>query len=358
MSALVNVDGNWINIREIWVKSTGIWKLSAGGYFKIAGVWTLVQTPPGPPPQGPIISLEVGSTKHITVGVTYPGSNDDPSIEQIRVLVSRTAMPTNQFGSGAIAEPDITYPDETWSDFWYANHTNAKGVVSVHPSTAQAIFKKYPPNSTGETPPLPGGQYYYFAGWTKDVLGQWSVGTFTKVFVPTGAITGSISKEANFLPNDTGTLVSLTGVTWVPASNDMAVAGNASKGVAFFGNNITTAIGQDGTPQGFNPTVRLTRDSDTGSPTANVWAFWHDVVTPGDVALGHQFDKANIGTIAKGQTKTFTLPASWDTHWNNDIKGIGFGWSSTPVIGDNSTLLGQDRDPRAAEINIKWTEAS
>ena len=349
------IDGEYVEItRRPYVKRNGVYVPVREAWVRQAGVYNRAfefdQTPSSPPE----LSLQWIDTRYLKVGVTLPGGADS-DLKRIRVLVSRKEMPSTQFGAGFIYEEDDNWQREPWSD-WYYNDSNPDTRATDHGASNEWDYKQYPVNPTANTN-LPGGQYYYVAAWSEDKNGNWSTGTFQKIWKPKEGNTAAkvINKEANFQANSAGS-AGLNGAGYT--DGDLIVRETPrSNGFWFHGNQFTSSIGDQGAPTVKSAKIRVTRKNDGGQPLANVRLFWHGKATTAEMPLldGNQQETALLGTIAKGETKWFDIPESHYGNFNTDIKGFGLVYGIQ--ASDYLEVAGLATDIRCGEVNVVWEEA-
>jgi hypothetical protein len=171
----------------IYVKDSGVWKDSvpypkdAGewgeaeqGWIKDGGIWKQFYQADVTPPPVPQLTLELVEGRYIKVHMK--AADVDPGdLDRVRVLVGNGAFPANQFSSGFVTTPDAVLFNEPWSEYIYYPSAG-------HHSPTTNYTKPYPPNPTASTA-LPGGAFQYFAAWSKDRRGNWSAGSFQKIWV-------------------------------------------------------------------------------------------------------------------------------------------------------------------------------
>lgn len=377
MAGLVKRNGIWVNASDIYVRRSGVWTLVQQGYVKINGVWTLGHAKAPAPLAPPVLSLQVirdsyatnipgGQVNHvyqyIKVGARFPTGSNEPSLRRIRVLYGGTSNAlTNQFGDTFVSEPTNGYPNEAFSE-WYFNvdPVNESGVAfpnAARDDSSIETFKNYPVNATVTHDNLPGNNQYYFGAWCLDQYGQWSAGTFSNIFVPkpTSDLSTDVKKEAFFYPIASG---SITGSTYTEGDLITRPAGPTQWGVWYFGNQITNSVGSGGAPTITTAKVRITRADDAGQATGNVYAFWHTHGPLGEIVpTGDRMNITLIGTIAKGQTKVFDLPSSFNAHYNTEVKGLGLAYNTgANNASDYITVIGSSSDYRSGELHLTWTE--
>lgn len=174
MSIYVKDAGVWTLVSTAHLKNSGIWTEPKQGWVKDAGIWKQFYQIDTTPPPVPQLTLAIANNRYINVSVKAANALV-PDLSAVRVLVSNTAFPSNQFASGYVGTPDNTYPTEAWSEFKY----NSSG-SHVETST---VIKEYPPNPSTSTT-LVGGGTYYFSAWSVDTRGNWSAGVFASQKMP------------------------------------------------------------------------------------------------------------------------------------------------------------------------------
>lgn len=368
MAALVKINSTWVNVADMWTKSSGTWVKASEAYLKNAGVWTPVHASAPAPPASPILSLEIIRNtisgdihQWLKVGARYPLSVDLPRLARIRVLWggSDSSTLSTQFGNNFINGRDSDWSQEPWSDWYY--HADSEGKTAfARTDTSVETFKQYPLNPGTTLDVLAGNRTYYVGAWSLDTFGQWSAGVTNSIFVPTAGSPPNteVRKEARFLPFASGT--SSQGV-FTEGNLETRPASGVKYGCWFYGNQITSNVGSGGPPTITNARIHMTRTTDDGFlPTSNVYAFWHtDNTTSGAfVPTSDRHNITLIGTIAKGQTVDLTLPDSFKDNYNSDIKGLGIAYeTSTNAAGDYSIIKGLDQDSRSGELHLNWTES-
>lgn len=353
MTLYQRVDGVYVQVKRPHVKRNGVYVPVREAYVRQAGDYNMAYEHDKTPSSPPELSLQWIDTRYLRIGVTLPGVADE-DLKRIRVLVSRKAMPTTQFGSGYVYEEDADWTREPWSD-WYYNGENPDSRADDHGNSNVWSYKQYPANPTANTN-LPGGQYYYVAAWSEDKNGNWSVGTFQRIWKPKEGKTAdkTYNKEANFQANSAGS-VGLNGADY-EGGTLTAQETPRSNGIWFHGSKINSSVGDMGTPTVKSAKIRITRTNDGGLGMANVRLFWHDqnesdLPTPdGD----YQHDITQVGTIAKGESKWFDIPASYYNHFNTDIKGFGLSYGIQAA--DYLVVAGLGTDLRCGEVNVVWEE--
>lgn len=353
MAISQRIDGEYVDAKRVYVKRNGVYQPVREAYVRQGGVYNRAYEYDKTPSSPPELSLQWVDTRYLKIGVTLPGAADE-DLKRIRVLVSRKAMPTTQFGAGFLYEEDENWTREPWSD-WYYNGQNPDQRANDHGDSNVWTYKQYPINPTANTN-LPGGQYYYVAAWSEDQNGNWSVGTFQRIWKPKEGKTADRvrNKEANFQPNSAGS-AGLNGAGYT--DGDLVVQESPrSNGFWFHGHKFTSSVGDQGTPTVKSAKIRITRTNDGGQPLANVRLFWHDQPTTGDMPMvdGDQQEVTTLGTIAKGETKWFDIPASHLGNFNTDIKGFGLAYGIQAT--DYLVVAGLATDPRCGEVNVVWEE--
>lgn len=354
MPTYQKIGTEWVPTKRPYIKKNGVWTPVRTINVKDGGVWKKAYeydtTPPAPPEIG-LQLMPASSPRYIRVNVHLPGLQHDPDVKRIRILASRTAMPSSPLGAGYVSGVDKDFPKESWSDWYYNLETG-----DYHGNTNEIDHKQYPLNPTDSTN-LPGAQYYYFAGWSQDFAGNWSSGTFTKIWMPKEGVAADkvVLKEASFQANYAG---SVGGAGGNYNEGKLVVRHNPmSNGVWFHGYKINEAIGAQGKPTIKSAKIRMTRRDDSGKGSANVRLFWHKKNHPNTLPIpsAERFDTTLLGTINKGETKWFNLPSSF---WPKlTAEAHGFGLLQGPNAGDFLEVVGLGNDPRSGELRVVWEEA-
>lgn len=364
MTAHMKISNTWVQAERVYIKRNDAWVPADEVYVKRSGVWTLAHKYDVTPPGQPILSLEVrenaymvGSEKrygrHIRVGVRAPWNTADPTLKSIRVLSTYNGgMPTTQYGGTYTQTPQGSYPKEPWSEFSY------NGFNGGQTDTGSFKYKTWPPNATSTTSIAPGR--YWFAAWAQDDMGNWGVSTAQYIDVPkTGSAAGTIVKQSRFQTTQTGTYAS-NGVY----TDGRAIARGGSiqrQGLFFYGNVIPARIGQQGAASIRSAQILIQRANDDGEPQANVHLFWHKHATPGDISgsLGAS-NTTFLGTIGKGESKWFKLPATHIAKLDTELMGFGL-WYKNPnfansVAADYLEADSQQDSLRTGELQVIWEE--
>jgi hypothetical protein len=352
MTAYIKVDGAWVATTRPYIKRNNVWTPAKEVYVKRDGAYATTYQYDTTPPNPPELTLEIIQNRYIRVGIRIPGGANASSIKMVRVLASKTGFPTTPFGDGYITGNDTNWPKENWSNWWYVPSPEG----SNHGDTSDYDYKKYPLNPTDNTN-LPGGQYYYFAAWASDTEDNWSVGTFSRIWMPKEGVKADkvVLKEMRAQANAAGSL-NLNGVTFTPGDL-VAQDSPRSNGVWYHAAKFTDSVGAQGTPTIKSAQIRISRANDSGQPTAQVNLYWHDKTGTTDLPLHgtQQFDATNIGTLNKGETKWFDIPAAWYPKFNTQIKGFGLRYGTQ--ASDYIVAKGLASDMRCGEVHLVWEEA-
>lgn len=381
MALYINDNGTWKQCQKPYVKrgADGVWQVVEEAWVKRSGTWVKAYDADVTPPQPPEITLQIVEdfatikgqktlqSRWIKVGTRLPGVNNDPDLQMIRVLTNYAGKaPTTQFGGTYTKEPDDTYPKEPWSDYFY-NDMGHNGWG--HEDSSVMKYKQWcngPNPASGNI--INGDKDYFFTGWALDNSGNWSVPTQAQIHVPKDSVDAknTITKEARFQANSGGSWRS-GGFQWGDLIQQKSPR---SVGLFFYGNQISQAMGSQGTIKVKSAQVYIKRegdDEDHGSANANIYLFWTDYAThddlpnpnaPGGITK-HDITKIGSG-LAKGQGKWFDLPESFYGDLNKNIKGMGLDWKD-PVKADafpadysRITAVGQAL--RCGELHIVWEE--
>jgi hypothetical protein len=345
-------NGAWVTVQKPYIKRTGVHRPARKVYVKRSGAWVEAYEYDVTPPAVPLLSLQVIDNRWIQVGARTPGVSNDPDLKRIRILVSREGPLGTQFGSGFITTEEDSHPKEPWSD-WYYNDLGPGG--SGREDSSIETYKRYPANAGADTN-LPGGKNYYFAAWSEDLNGNWSVANQGFIHMPAkdpDSTQGIIKREARIQAKNAGSRNS-NGTIYTDAS--LVVRDSPVSNVFFYhGNQFTEAIGSRGTPTIRSAQIRLTRGDDIGQATANVHLFWHDAndytVT---TAAADRNEITLVGTINKGESKWFDIPESHFGNFNTQIKGFGLAYGN--LASDYLVLPDLGLDLRNGEVNVVWEE--
>lgn len=339
--------GTWTVARRPYVKRNNIWTPVVETWVKETGVWTKEWTFDNIPPPVPELSLEIIDNRYIRCSVRLPDTQNNPDLRMIRVMALVDAQPGSQYGTGLIGGNDAAYPHENWSDWYYNN-----AYIDDHGDSSVNSHKDYPVNPTSATN-LPGAHYYYFSAWAQDFDGNWSVGCFSRIYMPQQGVAADnvIYKETNVQMNTAGSLSS----TNVFTSGDVkAHQTPTSDGIFFCGSKFTDSIGQNGVPTVTSARILVSRRADAGQPQATVRMGWHEQTGSGDYDSSLSNDRTVLGTIQKGEAKWFSIPTTWYRYFNTRI--AGFVLKRGPDATDDIELNGLGTDLRCGEVNITWEE--
>jgi len=355
------INGVWTKITRPYVKKKNAWVPVKETWVKRSGTWQQCYDYDIVPPDAPLLSVQLVETKygqgnkkvgrHLKVGVRLPGDDHDPELRLIRVLTTyKGKAPTTQFGGNYVANPAEEFPHEPWSDFKYTGKASDR-----NSSTYQ--YKKWPRNA-GDSSTLPAGKQY-FGAWSLDDDGNWSAASIISIDIPkVGEDTENVVvKEARFSPSSGGTYKGGT----FSAGNLTQANSPRSHGYYFYGTDILEAVGQQGNVTIRNAQIRLTRTNDNGDAKANVYAGWVDYGNSSGIAGGGTPTEIRLlGTLAKGQSKWFDLPAAWNGNYKNGIRGLAF-WHQDPqkvrAGSDDYSVLQSTSGNRNGEIHLVWEEA-
>jgi hypothetical protein len=353
MTVWYKIGGEWTEVQKPYIKRLGIQRPARKVLVKRSGVWEEAYEHDTTPPQVPLLTLQIVDNRWIKVGARTLGANNDPDLKRIRILVSREAPLGTQFGTGFIATNDDQYPKEPWSDWFY----NAQGPGgSGRDDSSVETYKQYPPNANSSTD-LPGGKTYYFAAWSEDRNGNWSVANQSQIRMPEkdpDSTRGIIKREARFQALTAGVRNSPSGTIFTPGQIEVRDS-PAQNGYFYYGNLIGNAVGERGTPTILSAKIRLTRADDSGLATANVYLFWHEESSSSTtIADTNRNGITNVGTINKGESKWFDVPSSYYSNFNTQLKGFGLAWG----IQASDYLVSPDLgiDSRNGEVNVVWEE--
>lgn len=353
MTVWHKIDGEWTEVLKPYIKRLGIQRPARKVFVKRTGVWEMSFEHDTTPSAVPLITLQIIDNRWIKVGIRTPGANHDEDLKRIRVLVSREAPLGTQFGTGFVATNDDDYPKEAWSD-WYYNDLGPGG--SGRDDSSVETYKQYPPNASSSTD-LPGGKTYYFAAWSEDRNGNWSVANQTQIRMPAkdpDSTRGIIKREARFQAGNAGVRNSPSGSTFTNGQIEVRDS-PAQNGFFYYGNQIGNAVGERGTPTILSAQIRLTRADDSGQAAANVHLFWHEQTTTATAITDTNRQEITlVGTINKGESKWFDIPSTYYSHFNTQLKGFGLAWG----IQASDYLVSPDLgiDSRNGEVNVVWEE--
>ena len=84
--------------------------------------------------------------------------------------------------------------------------------------------------------------------------------------------------------------------------------------------------------------------------------FWHKLLSSSDlpaVDAGHQ-QITYLGTINKGESKWFAIPAAYYPNFNTEIRGFGLSYGIQ--ASDFLEVEGVGTHIRSGEVNVVWEE--
>lgn len=367
MTVHYKTGGAWTEADQVFFKNQDVWIEALEVHRKIAGSWVKVHEYDSTPPDPPVVSLEIIDTeyteekveksgRYIKLGIRTPPVAHDEKLKRVRVLTTyNQKAPTTQFGGTYTSASDADWPDEPWSDW----HYNGYGSGKSHPDSSSYNYKQWPRNATQQS--NLGEGRYYFSAWAEDKHGNWSAGTHTYIDLPKKSVDSAnvIRKEARIRANSAG---SWAGDAFVSGQLEQRYSNPKSRGYYFYGHEITNVIGDQGTPTIKSAQIYLVRGDDDGKPSANVYLFWH--TEPSSSGLSSQpvrSEEDKIGTIAKGEGKWFTIPASyWPNLESDDIKGFGLDYKDPAKASgfpeDYSVIKSVGEQARSGEIHLVWVE--
>lgn len=353
------ISGAWVQVGRPYVKDAGVWKPSDLVYRKISGVWTVANTYDVNPPNPPEVSLQLvtSDTGDQTVKVGVRQTSATPDLQRIRVLTTYSgAAPTTQYGGTYTLAADNTYPDEPWSDFSFNGFNN-----SPAGKDETAFHYKFWPRNPSSTSDLPSGTQY-FAAWSEDSFGNWSIGTFATINIPKKGVDTSNKKvlETSFQVNSTG--------FWTNSSqtftygNPIQQASPNLRGLFFYGNQFTQTIGFNGPPTIKSAKIRIQRQNDGGLAAANVYLSRHMYGAPGGITPPLSVsDITLLGQVNLGETKWFDLPDSFIAALESgNVKGFGLHYKdpakATAGADDFLILDSATNSARTGELHVVWSE--
>jgi hypothetical protein len=358
MSIYFKTGGAWTQVQRPYVKRNGVWTPVKQTYRKVAGAWTLVDewdiTPP-PPPSIELNLVPTANGRYIDVAINIPGAHN-PDVKMIRVLTSKSSYPATQFGGTYWSTPDVTYPDEPWSDFYYGSGFD-------HSNTGTQYHKQFPVNPNADSNLAAGS--YYFSAWTLDHNGNWSAVDNIQQTVPKAGVgNNAVIRSARFQASNSGSYVDGTG--FVTGDLRQAINPAPSRGMYFYSGGFTTEIGSaygDASVTINNAQIYLRRIDTDGSATANVYIFRHAYTAPGGIGVSlNTGETTKLGTLAKGEGKWFPIPESYYSDIIAGVtKGFGFAYKdpmkASGFAEDYTVIAGLSEDNRRqGEFYVAWQE--
>lgn len=371
MTVHFKIAGEWTQITRPYVKINDVWTPVKEVWVKRSGVWTKSFEYDITPPPPPLLSVELIETKyteqvsgktvtkygrHLKIG-TRSSTGHDPDIKRIRILSTyANAAPTTQFGGTYTSTPDKTYPNEPWSDW----HFNGYGGSSLSKETNLWRYKTWPRSATTASQLAAGT--HYFTAWTEDHEGNWSVGNGISFTVPKNVTDEviNIRKDARFQAQYAGTIAA----TGYSAGQLFQRSSPYGYGVWMYNDSIRVLVGQQGAADVRTAQIYVQRAVDDGAATSNVYLWWHDYANPGALPAPGSVVRRNItklGTIGKGESKWFTLPATHVAAIEaRSLRGFGLYYkdpAKATVMADDYTVIKSiDETVRTGEVRLIWVE--
>ena len=367
MTVYQKINGVWTEAQSIYIKRSGVHTPVTGAYVKRSGAWAPGFIYDVVPPDSPEIQASISDRivsgrllgRYVNLAVRG-GSVHNPDIRRIRVLTTyNNAYPTSYLGGTYTSAPASNYPTEPWSEFYYNGYNGAP-----HANTSTFAYKRWPRNAPDNFIPKP-GTVYHFMAWAEDFGGNWSAPVGTAVTIPSAVDAANrIYKQTRFQPTATGTATP-TGfnegslLQSYDASNE-----TFTTGMYFYGNDIPTTIGSQGTPHITLAQIGINRKNDNGAATANVYLFTHGYASPADVpSTGRVYSNiTKLGTISKGEGKWFSIPTAIWPAMNTTVKGFGLFYKN-PVFAsgfaeDYSEINSIAEYNRSGEVVVNWYEGA
>ena len=371
MAIYQKVNGVWTVCQRPYVLVNGVWTGANAAYVRRSGTWTRGYVYDVTPPNPPEIDLSIVEgyavvqgqkqlqSRWINVGVSIPGSANDPQVKLARILTTYAGKPpTTPLGGTYTSAPDSTWSDEPWSDWRYND-------FGSHNDTTNVTVKQWPRNASAGTI-IKGDTTYYFSGWSQDHKGNWSAAVNTSIHVPKDSVDYPrvIIKEARFQPNAAGSWAINAG-GYTDGELLQASQPHSSVGVWFYGQQFSTSIGSQGKPTIRSAQIYIRRLNDDGNATANIYLGWTPYPSIGGLpAAGTALDKREVtklGTLAKGQGAWFDLPASFWGDLAANVKGMCLDYKDpvkgVPYPADYSLVASVADNLRCGETHVVWEES-
>lgn len=369
MTLYQKINGAWVPATHVYLKVNGVYRQVSDVYVKQGGTWNSAFHFDWEPPNPPEIDLQIVedwtviknqkvlTTRYIRVGARLPGGSNDPDARLIRVLSTYAgAAPTSYLGGTWTSTPDKSWPSEPWSEWRYNSY-------GPHDDTSVLHYKQWPVNAGAGTT-IKGDTDYFFTGWSLDNEGNWSVPTAAKIHSAKDSVNMAniVIKEARFQPNSSGSWTS----AGLQSGNLVQQNSPRSVGMWFYGSQFTDSIGAQGAPTIRSASILISRlDDDDGQAAANLYLFWTDnpsigAMPPPGSGIG-KTEIHKIGTLAKGQSAWFDLPASYYGDLNKNIKSLGLDYKNPNFAAaspaDFSTIEATATNLRCGEVHVVWEEA-
>jgi hypothetical protein len=361
----IKENGTWVSADFAWVKKQGVWRPVNEVWVKKSGSWQRIYEYDVTPPDPPVVTLTLVDNwsqknellgRWINVAVRTQGASHDADLRRIRVLTTFNGKPpTTVHGGTFTSAADDNWPNEPWSEWRY----NGFGTGAGHADSSVLSTKQWTRNSTnGDI--LKDATTFYFTAWSEDLNGNWSGATAAQLTTPKAGVEAEnlIVKEARFQANSSGTWKTGTGFQ----SGELIQQNRPTcRGLWFHGNQLADTIGTQGAPHIRSAQILVRRQNDAGTATSNVYLFHHNYVNPAAITGTPVFSEVTkVGTISKGETKWFDIPASFYDDLNTGIRGFGLNYKdpikADGLANDYTKVESMNTYVRSGEVHMVWDE--
>jgi hypothetical protein len=293
---------SWVLCKNPYVKRSGVWVRSDEAYVKRSGIWVQSFDYDDVPPDPPELTL------NIVDDVATVNGKSTLQYRYITVGVRAAAAQdvpdlklirvlTTYNGAAPTTPLGGTYISEP-DQTWPAEPWSdwKYNQWGPHKDTSVMAYKEWPRNASTSSNPIASDKDYFFTAWAQDDHGLWSAATALKVHTPKAT-----TEAANIIVKE-----------------------------ATFSPNASGTWRADGFHWG---------------------------------QLMQQYNKpyaTKLGTLAKGQGKWFTLPASFTNNLNRNIVGMGLDFKdpvkATGFPEDFSVVEATANVARCGELHLVWEE--
>lgn len=331
---VTNLGSGWTT-GKMWARSTTGWHKSRSLYRKTGvSTWTLEETMDTQSPGYPVL-----------VGHTYDSAAKSTTVTVRMPLDADLAHGTLKYGS---AYP-MTEGDESYI------RTIDDGLTGQNrkPATpGQNLSWTFSPNSYDKD--------YFVSIWAVDNVGNASDRRRLVVNIPAPVVAPAPppSTVSKFTYN------CVDSVSWDRVNNwwatgyygNLMVQGGNNNFIGgwFYGGKIRNALS---TKTKINKmTIKIQRASSSHgvSTAANVWLVPHVKDSTGTGGLSRAVAPVNVGTLLRGQTKTFNVPSAWWPHFlSGNYRGLGVDFGSATAWTSSNYMLAYGKGTTSGQVYIE-----
>lgn len=339
---LKDKSGTWVSGAKQSTRSSTGWKYASAIYEKTGtSTWTrrwLRDVTAPAPPTATLTTDAVAKTGKITLKMP-----SDPDVALFVLKGGHTTYPKTPSLTNLPADEYVYL----WND---AINGQVWSTMKVSPGqTVERNLKNYV-----------SGRTYYYACWVQDTSGNWSAPrTFSVKFPqPPAPPPPPAPVTKTYTTNCTGSGSWVTNWPyWRSDNNYVYQAGNDSYGAWFYSGRLESALKNAKTIKKI--TIRVTRvNSAHGiSGAANVYLSAHRYQTrpSGKPSFVHS-PGVYVGTLSRGQTKTFTVPSSWYASIKSGAyDGFGLRYGSSSFTSANY-LYCYGSGTTSGQVYMEWTQ--